>query len=127
MRHPAMDFALAQAQMPWWHALIAWTYLATNAARVFTYVPQVVVVWRCRDGARAISLLTWSSWSVSHLAAVLYGALVAHDHFLVGVSLINLLGCGLVTGIAMRRRRGELTSQIGPQRPSHLGNELSKQ
>lgn len=99
-----MQLDFAQAQMPWWHVLIAWAYLVTNAARVFTYVPQVLTVWRCGDGARSISLLTWSSWCVSHMSAVLYGALVAHDRFLVLVSLINLAGRGAVTAITLRRR-----------------------
>lgn len=90
--------------MPWWHVLIAWAYLVTNAARVFTYVPQILTVWRCGDGARSISLLTWSSWCISHMSAVLYGALVSQDRFLVLVSLINLAGCGLVTAITLRRR-----------------------
>ncbi len=39
-------------------ALIAWAYLVTNAARVFTHVPQILTVWLCGDGARSISLLT---------------------------------------------------------------------
>lgn len=42
-------------------AAIGWFYLVTNSARVFAYVPQIITVWRCRDGARAISLVTWGS------------------------------------------------------------------
>lgn len=99
-----MELDFAQAQMPWWHVLIAWAYLVTNAGRVFTYMPQILTVWRCGDGARSISLLTWASWCVSHLSAVLYGALVSQDRFLVLVSLINLTCCGLVTAITLRRR-----------------------
>lgn len=38
------------------------------------------------------------------MSAVLYGALVSQDRFLVLVSLLNLAGCGLVTAIALRRR-----------------------
>lgn len=83
---------------------IAWAYLVTNAARLLTYVPQILAVWRCRDGARSLSLLTWSSWVVSHVTAVLYGAVVTADRFLVVVSLINLVCCATVTAIAVRRR-----------------------
>ena len=59
-------------------ATIAWAYLVTNAVRVLSYLPQIVTVWRCRDGARSLSLWTWSLWTASHITAVLYGTLVVH-------------------------------------------------
>ncbi len=85
-------------------ALIAWAYLISNAVRVFSYLPQVIAVWRCRDGARSISLLTWFTWTVSHVTAAVYGLLVVRDAFFVFVSLVNMLGCGVVSLIAARRR-----------------------
>lgn len=83
---------------------IAWAYLATNAVRILSYLPQIVTVWRCRDGARAISLWTWGMWTVSHTTAVLYGVVVMHDVFFTLISVINLVGCGTVAIIAARRR-----------------------
>ena len=53
-------------------AAIAWSYLAINSTRIVTYVPQIVAAWRCTDGARAISLFTWSSWTVSHVSGLAY-------------------------------------------------------
>lgn len=85
-------------------AVIAWAYLLTNAVRVFTYVPQIVTVWRCQDGARSLSLLTWWSWVLSHITAIAYGVLVVRDLPFLLITLINLAGCGAVAGIAMRRR-----------------------
>ena len=85
-------------------ASIAWFYVVANALRVFTYVPQVIATWRSRDGARALSLLTWSSWLVANLASVLYGVLL-RDTFLTLVSLGNFLGCCAVTAIAVYRRQ----------------------
>lgn len=85
-------------------AAIGWFYLVTNSARILTYIPQIIAVWRCRDGARAISLLTWGSWVISHVAAVAYGVLVVHDVFFVVISAINLTGCGMVTVLAAHRR-----------------------
>ncbi|KWT72502.1 MULTISPECIES: hypothetical protein [unclassified Variovorax] len=96
---------MSSAQPDLWLAAIGWAYLVTNACRVLTYVPQILVVWRCNDGARSISLMTWGSWSVSHLTAVLYSAVVVADGFLVAVSLINLAGRGVVSVLAYRRRR----------------------
>lgn len=83
---------------------IGWFYLVTNAARVFAYVPQIAAIWRCHDGAWAISLLTWGLWTVSHVAALLYGALLMHDLYFVAISIVNLLGCGLITALAAWRR-----------------------
>ena len=83
---------------------IAWLYLITNATRVVTYLPRIVVVWRCTDGAVSVSLLTWGSWVLSQATALLYGVLVVHDMPFVLISLINFIGCGCVTAIAMRRR-----------------------
>ncbi|RCW67542.1 hypothetical protein [Pseudorhodoferax soli] len=85
-------------------ALIAWAYLLTNAVRMFTYVPQIVTVWRCQDGARSLSLLTWWSWVLSHITAIAYGVLVVRDLPFLMITLINLAGCGAVAAIAMRRR-----------------------
>ena len=94
---------------------IAWFYFVTNAARVVTYVPQILAVWRCRDGAHTISLLTWGSWVLSHATAMLYGTLVVKDPFFVLVSFVNLVCCGAVTVIAARRRG--LLGGSGPARP----------
>lgn len=83
---------------------IGFIYLLTNLVRVFTYLPQIVVVWRCTDGARSVSLLTWTSWVLSNVSAVLYGLLVVRDQPFVLIATINLIGCAAVTGVAMRRR-----------------------
>lgn len=82
-------------------AAIAWAYLITNSARIITYLPQIQAVWRSTDGARAISLWTWGSWSVSHITALLYGVLVIEDGFF-----------SLITGIAAWRR--QTARQRGP-------------
>ena len=87
-----------------WLAAIAWIYLITNATRLVTYLPQIIVVWRCTDGARSVSVLTWGSWVVSQASAMLYGMLVLRDLPFVAISVINFVGCACVTVIALRRR-----------------------
>ena len=104
-----------------WLALIGWLYLLTNAARAFTYVPQIIVVWRCTDGAPSISLLTWGSWVLSHVTAAFYGVLVVKDGLFLAITMINLLGCGAVALIAARRRaqwkrRDAATAPLSMQR-----------
>lgn len=93
---PVADFPVS--------ASIIWFYLIANSLRGFTYIPQIVVAWRSKDGAKSLSLLTWSLWLVANIAAVLYG-LHLGDLFFTVVSLINCTGCGLVAGIAWSRRR----------------------
>ncbi|WP_326533614.1 hypothetical protein [Pseudorhodoferax sp.] len=85
-------------------SVVVWLYLLTNAARVFTYLPQILAVWRDTQGARTLSLLTWGSWTVSHVCALAYALLVANDTPLALISAINLAGCSCITAIATRRR-----------------------
>ncbi|MDR6518800.1 MULTISPECIES: hypothetical protein [Variovorax] len=85
-------------------SIVSWLYLATNSARAFTYLPQIAAVWRCTDGARAISLVTWSSWVLANLTGVMYGAWVVRDGLFVAISAINLVCCATVALIAARRR-----------------------
>jgi len=87
-----------------WQGAIAWSFLLTNGGRLITYLPQILAVWRCQDGARALSLITWASWVVSHVTALFYGAVVLHDGFFVIVSLINLVCSSIVVAIAAHRR-----------------------
>lgn len=92
---------------PWaTESTIAWLYFMTNAARIFTYVPQLMAVWRSTDGARDISLLTWGSWVVANATAVAYGVIVVHDLFFTLIALLNLVCCAAVTVVCMQRRRG---------------------
>ncbi len=96
--HDLTDSSLTTA------AAIGWFYLATNAMRVFTYLPQIVAVWRSTDGARAVSLFTWGSWLVCNGSAILYGAVVVHDLFFVLIASVNFCGCTCVTLITLQRR-----------------------
>ena len=87
-----------------WIGAIAWLYLVTNATRLVTYLPQIIAVWRCNDGAHSVSVLTWGSWVLSQGTAMLYGMVVLRDLPFVLIAVINFLGCACVTVIALRRR-----------------------
>lgn len=111
-------------------SMVTWLYLVTNAARVFSFLPQIHAVWRCTDGAHAISLLTWGSWVLSHVSALWYGVLVMHDLPFVVIALINLSGCSAVMAITMRRRaqwrqagRATALACASPGRPKVLSTE----
>lgn len=96
-----LQAATPERSLPW---LLTWLYLLTNAARVVTYLPQIHAVRTSTDGARAISLLTWGSWTVSHVAALAYALAVVNDVALAVISGINLAGCGIITAVALQRR-----------------------
>jgi hypothetical protein len=85
-------------------SLVAWIYPLSNATRILTYVPRLISVWRCTDRARSVSILTWGSWAVSNISAVLYGTVVIDDGFFVAISCINLVGCAAVTATVAWRR-----------------------
>jgi hypothetical protein len=97
--------------------LVGWAYVLVNAGRVASYGPQILVLWRCRDGAQSISLVTWSYWTVSHLTAVLYAGLVIADGKLLAVSIGNLASCATVIALIVVRRRGASRSA---QRPTPM-------
>lgn len=97
-------------------AWIGWLYVVVNTGRVLSYLPQIAAVWRCRDGACSISLLTWSYWCVSHLTAALYAGMVVDDWKLLAVSAGNLACCAAVVVLAASRRRGAVTRRAGHHR-----------
>lgn len=90
--------------------MIAWLYILTNAARVFTYMPQLIAVWRSTDGARDISLFTWGSWVVANATAVAYGTFVIYDLFFTLIAVLNLVCCAAVTLVGAQRRKAFRTS-----------------
>ncbi len=98
-----------QVAAPPWTAdsTIASLYVLTNAARVFTYLPQFMAVWRSTDGARDISLFTWGSWVVANGTAVAYGAVVTHDPIFTRIAMLNLVCCSAVTVVGAQRRRAQ--------------------
>ncbi|MBS0338938.1 MAG: hypothetical protein JSS56_00325 [Proteobacteria bacterium] len=97
---------LLSTPAPWAaESMIAWAYILTNSARVFTYVPQLVAVWRSRDGARDISLVTWGSWVLANATAVAYGSVVVHDLFFTLIAMLNLVSCAAVTVVGAQRRK----------------------
>jgi hypothetical protein len=83
---------------------VAWIYLAANSARGLFYLPQLRVVLKCNDGARNVSLLSWTFFAASHASALAYAMVCVHDSSLVLMSGINVLGSALIAGsIAWKR------------------------
>lgn len=86
-------------------ALITAIYLALNSIRVFSYIPQIIAVSKDESPAKAISLMTWTFWTLANLATALYASVVVPDFLLALMSYGNTLGCGIVVGIVIYKRK----------------------
>jgi hypothetical protein len=75
-----------------------------NSFRVLAYVPQVVKAATDKDGAKAISLVTWALFLASHLSAAAYALVNKGDWTLAGVFLGNALGSGAILIAAAIKR-----------------------
>jgi uncharacterized protein with PQ loop repeat len=62
-----------------WIEFLSWLFLLTNTGRIIAYLPQIRAAWTCPQGARSVSLLTWSYFAIAHLAALLYAIYVLRD------------------------------------------------
>lgn len=83
---------------------IGWTYAVTSLARIVAYAPQVALVRNCADGARSVSLTTWITATISHLAAAVYGVTVMPDPWLTAIGVGNAAGSGAIVVFALARR-----------------------
>ena len=79
--------------------LVTWAFFAANAGRIFSYLPQILAAIHCRNGAVAVSRMTWGYFAVAHLTGVLYGLVVIHDHNMALVFLGNFIACCVLVGI----------------------------
>lgn len=84
---------------------VVFLYFTLNAVRVFTYVPQIIAVAKEKSSAQAISLITWSFWTMANLTTGLYATVILHDVLLAIMSYGNTLGCSIVVGIVMVKRQ----------------------
>lgn len=80
-------------------------YTAVNSLRVFSYLPQIAKVTRAPDRAEAISLLTWTLWTVSNVTTSAYGALIVGDNLLMTIFAANAVCCLAVIAIVVWKRK----------------------
>lgn len=85
--------------------VITYVYFLLNTVRVFSYVPQIITVGKEKSTAKAISLITWSFWTGANFITGMYASFVVKDTLLSLMSYGNTLGCGIVVGIVLYKRR----------------------
>ena len=82
-----------------------------NILRFGSYLPQIIVVLRDREGAKAISYSTWCLWSAANGSTAAYALVNVTDWALFAVSIVNMLGCVSVVVLTFWKRR-----QLSPTR-----------
>jgi hypothetical protein len=98
-------------------------FAALNCARIVAYVPQIVRVCRDPNGARAVSLLTWSLFTAANVATVIYAVVVSGDSVVAGVFCLNGLGCFTIVALTGWKRFAFGRQQMGSE-PKLLRGEI---
>jgi hypothetical protein len=81
-------------------------FVACNGARSIAYLPQIVRLARDREGAAAVSCVTWSLFALANASTVAYAAIVTGDLAVALTFALNTLGCLSIFGLAAYKRRG---------------------
>lgn len=84
--------------------IITFLYILFNSGRVFSYIPQIIAVFKEKTPVLAISLVTWSFWTAANLTTALYATVVLPDQLLAAMSYGNTLGCAVVVFLVIYKR-----------------------
>jgi uncharacterized protein with PQ loop repeat len=79
-------------------------FAALNGARVLAYMPQIICIYRCRNRAAAVSLMTWLMFTAANVATVAYALTVSFDLVVAFVFGLNALFCFVITALVAFRR-----------------------
>ena len=88
-----------------------------NGGRIVAYMPQIMCIYRDRNGAAAVSLLTWSMFTAANLATVSYSLTVSSDVVVASVFAMNAAFCLAITFLVARRRVGSASARSARGRP----------
>jgi hypothetical protein len=87
-----------------WVDVFTWLFLVANAGRVLAYMPQIAAAWKCEAGAKSVSLLTWSYFTLAHLTALMYALVVLQDSKSAWVFTGNLSFTALLVALLIFKR-----------------------
>ena len=85
------------------HSITA-IYAVCNVVRLLFYVPQLLAVVRDPLDACAISLSTWTFWTLSHAVTTVYCGMVVCDPLLAAMMLGNTVGSCAIVVLTARKR-----------------------
>jgi hypothetical protein len=75
-----------------------------NTARLVSYIPQLLVIARDRNGATAVSYLTWTIWVCANVSASAYAGMIARDLALCFIYAMNGFFCLLTVAFTAYKR-----------------------
>lgn len=75
-----------------------------NGGRAIAYFPQIVRVYRCPNGATAVSLITWSLFAAANIATVLHAIIHSSDWTMAGIFAFNTLACLTIVAVTVWKR-----------------------
>lgn len=84
--------------------IITFLYIVFNSGRIFSYIPQIISVYKEKSAVTAISLLTWSFWAGANFTTGLYTIMVHYDLLMTIISMSNALCCMIVIGQVISKR-----------------------
>jgi hypothetical protein len=79
-------------------------FAVLNGGRIVAYMPQIMCVYRDRNGAEAVSLMTWAMFTAANLATVSYSLTVSSDVVVASVFALNAACCFAITCLVACRR-----------------------
>jgi hypothetical protein len=79
-------------------------FAVLNSARVIAYFPQAIRIYTDVNGAKAVSIATWSLFSAANLATVTYALTVAEDMLVAIIFSLNTIGCMIIVGFTVWKR-----------------------
>ena len=85
------------------HSITA-IYAVCNVVRLLFYVPQLLAVARDPLDACAISLSTWTFWTLSHAVTTVYCGMVVCDLLLAAMMFGNTVGSCAIVGLTAHKR-----------------------
>jgi hypothetical protein len=75
-----------------------------NIARVIAYFPQVMRVYADDNGAKAVSITTWSLFAGANLTTASYALVSINDPAMAVVFALNTLGCLTIVAFTVWKR-----------------------
>jgi hypothetical protein len=75
-----------------------------NIARVVAYIPQVMRVYADDNGAKAVSITTWSLFAGANLTTASYALISINDSAMALVFALNTLGCLTIVAFTIWKR-----------------------
>ena len=89
----------------WMVTVVFSSFTFVNTVRIIAYVPQIFKAARDRNGATAISYLTWSLFLISHLTTIAYVIVCNGDLIMAIIFLGNAIACCIIIAITFLTRR----------------------